>query len=95
MLKRADDTDRAICAAICRSDGIKAREIGRLLGLDRSTVNQALFHSPLMRELCWQDGEYRWHGILRQSRPHSGLQEFAAYYALVGDFLALGEAAPE
>lgn len=91
MLKYADDTDRAICAVICRSGGLKAREIAGALGLDHTTVNRALSRSPLLHELCWQDGEYRWHGIVRQARPHSGLQEFAGYYAPVGDFLALGE----
>ncbi len=85
----ADETDRAICAVICRSDGVKAREIARQLSLDRAAVNRALCRSPLMRELCWQDGEYRWHGIMRQARPHSGLREFAGYYGLVGEFLSL------
>ena len=69
----ADRTERAICATICRGSGLKAKEIGKQLGLDHSTVNQALYHSPLMKELCWQDDEYRWHGIMLQSRPHSGL----------------------
>ena len=91
MLKIAEDNDRAICAAICRSDGIKAREIAKQLSLDHTTVNHVLYHSPLMKELCWQDNDYRWHGIMRQARPHSGLQEFSGYYALVGDFLALNE----
>ncbi len=91
MLKHADDADRAICAAICRSDGLKAREIAKLLSLDHAAVNRALYGSPLMRELCWQDGEYRWHGIVRQERPHAGLREFAGYYAPVGDFLSAGE----
>ena len=91
MIKTADDTERAICAAICRSDGIRAREIGKLLSLDRSTVNHALYHSPLMQELCWQDNDYRWHGIIRHAYPHSGLQEFAGYYALVREFLAMNE----
>ena len=90
-IRIADQADRAICAAICRSDGIKAREIANALNLNHTTVNRALYRSPLMKELCWQDGEYRWHGIMRQARPHSGLQEFSGYYALVGDFLALNE----
>ena len=85
------ETDRAICAAICRSDGIKAREIAKELDLDRTTVNHALYTSPLMKELCWQDNNYRWHGIMRQARPHSGLSEFAGYYGLVRDFLSLTE----
>ena len=92
-LKIADETERAVCAAICRSDGIRAREIAKDLGLDHTTVNRVLYSSPLMRELCWQDGEHRWHGILRQARPHSGLREFAGYYGLVGEFLALDEEA--
>ena len=88
---QADRTDRAICAAICHGDGLKAKEIARQLGLDHGTVNHALYHSPLMQELCWQDDEYRWHGIMRQARPHSGLQEFAGYYGLVREFLELSE----
>jgi len=90
-IKIADQTERAICAAICRSDGIKAREIAKTLNMDHTTVNHALYHSPLMKELCWQDGEYCWHGIMRQARPHSGLSEFAGYYGLVRDFLSLTE----
>ena len=90
-IKIADQTERAICAAICRSDGIKAREIAKELNLDRTTVNHALYTSPLMKELCWQDNDYRWHGIMRQARPHSGLSEFAGYYGLVRDFLSLTE----
>ena len=81
-IKQADLADRAICAAICQSDGIKAKEIAKLLRLERTTVNHALYHSPLMQELCWQDKEYRWHGIMRQARPHSGLSEFSAITVL-------------
>ncbi len=88
----ADQTERAICAAICRSDGIKAREIASILKPDHTTVNQALYRSPLMKELSWQDNECLWHGIMRKARPHSGLQEFSGYYAPVGEFLALDEA---
>ena len=90
-LQSANQTDINICAAICRSNGITAREIAKVLNLDHTTVNRALYHSPLMKELCWQDGEYRWHGIMRQARPHSGLSEFAGYYSLVRDFLSLTE----
>ena len=46
-----------------------------------------------MKELCWQDRQYRWHGIVRQTRPHTGLQEFAAYTDSVRAFLALDEEA--
>ena len=92
-LRPADETERAVCAAICRGGGLKAREIARALGLDRRTVNQALYRSPLMRELCWKDGDDRWHGILRQTRPHGGLREFSGWYGLVRDFLALDEEA--
>lgn len=87
----AQEIQRAVCAEICRSDGIRAREIARRLGLDHGTVNHALYSSPLMKELCWQDRDYRWHGIVRQRRPHAGLQEFAGYYSTVGAFLDLDE----
>ena len=92
-LKRSDAVDRAVCAVICRSGGIKAREIAKALSLDHTTVNRALYRSPLMRELCWQDQDYRWHGIVGQGRPHTGLFEFSGYYSAVRDFVALDEAA--
>ena len=91
MIGKTKRTEQDICAVICRSGGIKAREIARELGLDHQTVNQVLYRSPLMRELCWQDREYRWHGIVRQERPHEGLQEFAGYYSTVGEFMQLSE----
>ena len=85
------EPEREICAAICAHDGIKAREIASELGIDRLTVNKILYSSPLMKELCWQDKQYRWHGLIRQSRPHTGLQELAAYYDSVHGFLELDE----
>ena len=87
----SQDIQRRICAEICRRDGIRAREIARDLNLDHGTVNHLLYASPLMKELCWQDRDYRWHGIVRQERPHLGLQEFAGYYSTVGEFLDLSE----
>lgn len=44
-----------------------------------------------MRELCYQDGGYRWHGLIRQDRPHAGLGDFCGYYSTVEDFLLLDE----
>ena len=84
-------TEQNVCAVICRSDGLKAREIAKTLDLDHQTVNRVLYRSPLLKELCWQDREYRWHGIVRQERPHAGLQEFAGYYGTVRKFLELSE----
>ena len=84
-------TDREICALICRSDGIKAKDIARSLKLERQEVNHILYSSPLMKELCWQDRAYHWHGIMKQARPHVGLQEFAAYYDTVRNFVGLAE----
>lgn len=86
-----EQLDRKICAEICRSGGIKAKDIASRLGIDKTIVNQALYHSALMQELCWQDQDYRWHGIIRQERPHAGLMEFSGYYSLVRDFLSLSE----
>ena len=84
-------TEQAVCALVCSSDGLRAREIAGKLGLDRQTVNHVLYSSPLMRELCWQDRDYRWHGIVRQSPDHTGLQEFAAFFGTVETFLSLSE----
>lgn len=85
------ELERAVCAVICGGEGLRAREIAARLGLDHGTVNRVLYSSPLMKELCWQDREYRWHGLVRQERPHTGLQEFAGYYGTAGEFLALSE----
>mgnify|MGYP002623629296 CR=1 FL=1 len=62
-MKQTSHIARAVCSLICRSDGIKAREIARELKVERSMVNHILYTSPLMRELCYQDRDYRWHGI--------------------------------
>ena len=86
-----EQTDREICALICRNNGIRAKDIARELNIDRQAVNHVLYSSPLMKELCWQDGDYCWHGIMKQTRPHTGLQEFAGYYDTVQNFLAMSE----
>ena len=87
-----EQLEMRVCAAICQGDGLKASKIARLLELDRNTVNHILYASPLLRELCYQDRDYRWHGIVRQARPHAGLFEFCGYYGLVREFLGLTEA---
>ena len=56
-----EQAEREICTLICHHDGIKAREIADKLNIDRRAVNHILYSSPLMKELCWQDREYRWH----------------------------------
>lgn len=91
MTNLTEQREREICALICRSGGIRAKEIAGKLNLDRRAVNHILYSSPLMKELCWQDREFRWHGIMKQSRPHIGLQEFAGYYDTAENFLSLSE----
>ena len=85
------ETERKIYAVICREDGLKAKEIAERLGMDRAAVNRELYASPLMRELCYQDREYRWHGLIRQAVPHEGLYECCAWYGTVAEFLTEGE----
>ena len=91
MRHRTDLTERAIYAQICSHDGILAREIARVLGTDRKTVNHYLYASPYMHELCYRDDSYLWHGYIRQTRPHTGLGDFCGYYASAGDFMAQDE----
>ncbi len=91
MIHRDEQLERIVCAAICQSNGIRAREIAALLKLERNTVNHILYASPLLKELCFQGRDYRWHGIIRQARPHPGLFEFSGYYGLVSEFLSLTE----
>lgn len=84
-------TDREVCALICRHEGIKAKDIARELHIDRQEVNHILYSSPLLKELCFQDRDFCWHGIVRQARPHIGLQEFAGYYDRAEIFLRLSD----
>ena len=90
-MKQDIEKEKAICSEICKRDGIKARELADILKIDRQTVNHILYSSPLMKELCYQDRDYRWHGIMRQSRPHIGLQEYAGFYATAEEFMELPE----
>ena len=87
-LHRTDMLERAIYGEICRHDGIKAREIAKALGIDHTTVNRYLHTAPFMRELCYQDAEYRWYGVVQQRRPHVGLGEFCGWYGTAEEFLA-------
>ena len=88
-----EQLEQKVCAAICQSGGLRAREIAGRLNLDRNAVNRVLYASPLLKELCYQDRNYKWHGIIRQGKPHLGLQEFSGYYGSVEEFIALDEEA--
>ncbi len=80
------ESELQIYALIAGNEGIKAREIARRLNLDRTEINRLLVSSALMRELCYQDREYRWHAVVRQKQPYEGLYEFSAWYGTVAEF---------
>lgn len=86
-----DTLEKSIYSEICSHDGIKAKDIGKKIAVDRKTINQYLYKAPFMRKLCYQDQDFRWHGLIRQSRPHIGLGDFCGYYGAVQEFLALNE----
>ncbi len=91
-MTKIDPLERKIYMEICRSDGgIKAKEIARNLYCDPSKINHFLYASPFMKELCWQDDEYNWHGIIPQTYPHYGLAEFSGYYSTVREFVNMSE----
>lgn len=90
-LHKTDMLERAIYAEICSHDGIKAKDIGKSISADRTTINRYLYNAPFMKELCYQDREFQWHGLIRQDRPHVGLGDFCGFYSTVGEFLALSE----
>ena len=77
-----------IYALVSRKDGIRAREISRETGIDKTEVSRRLVSSALMRELCYQDSEYRWHALVRQQAPYEGLYEFSGWYGTVHEFMA-------
>ncbi len=56
-------------------------------------MNRELYASPLMRDLCYRDDGYRWHALVRQSRPHEGLYEFSGWYGTAREFMDTGEGA--
>ena len=85
------EEERTIYSLISNSNGITAREIGRLTGIEKKTVNRLLVSSALMRELCYQDREYRWHAVVRQQAPWEGLYEFSGWYGTVAEFLRENE----
>ena len=80
-----------IYESICSHDGIKAREIGKETGVGKSDINRLLYGAPFIRELCYRDRDFRWHGMIRQARPHTGLSDFCGYYSRVDEFLNLSE----
>ncbi len=86
-----DDIGIRLYETICRHDGITAKEIAREIGVGRTDVNRLLYASPFVNELCYRDDEYRWHALIQQMRPHSGLYDFCGYYDSVPRFLSLSE----
>ena len=89
--KTLNTIERSMYSAICSSDGIKAREIARITGVDKTEINRLLYAAPFIRELCYRDSNYYWHGLIRQTRPHTGLGDFCGYYSTVAEFLTLSE----
>ena len=81
------ETELEIYSMISRRDGIKAREIARELGTDKTEISRWMVSSALMRELCYQDREYRWHALVRQQAPYTGLYEFSGWYGTVREFM--------
>ena len=81
------ETQIRMYSLICSHDGIKARDIARETGVDKTDINRLLYQAPFIHELCYRDEEYQWHGLIRQMRPHTGLGDFCGYYANVERFL--------
>ena len=90
---RVDATERALYSLICQSDGIKARDLARQLGVSRKEVNRLTYLSPFVRDLCYHDEDYLWHALIQQRVPHDGLESFCGWYGIVDDFLAQDEEA--
>lgn len=80
-----------IYSVISRSDGIRAREIAKKTGIDKTEISRWMVSSALMRELCYQDEEYRWHALVRQKAPYEGLYEFSGWYGTVPEFMGEDE----
>ncbi len=83
--------ERKIYSLICTCDGIKAKEIAKKMNADRSLVNRCLYGYPFIRDLCVRDEQYFWHGLIRQTKPHEGLQDYCGWYGTVGRFRTISE----
>lgn len=81
------ETEMKIYSIISGKDGIKAREIARILGLNKTEISRWMVSSALMRELCYQDSDYCWHALVRQEAPYVGLYEFSGWYGTVAEFM--------
>lgn len=91
VLHKTDLLERTIYSEICSHEGIKAKDLGKTAGATRTAVNRYLYNAPFLKELCYQDADYCWHGLIRQQRPHVGLGDFCGFYAYVSEFLAMTE----
>ena len=91
MLPSFSDEEKAVYSLISVNDGLKAKEIASLLSMERKQVNHLLFSSPLMHELCFQDMNFRWHALIRQTPVHEGLYEFSGWYGTVREFMNTAE----
>ena len=86
-----NETEIKMYEMICSNDGIKAREIAKAIGAEKTNINRLLYNAPFIHELCYRDSKYEWHGLIRQTRPHYGLQDFCGYYDTVERFVTLSE----
>jgi len=91
-MSELSDLGREAYSLICLRDGVTAREIARDLGTERKEVNRLLYSDPFIRDLCYRDDGYRWHGLIRQCFPHEGLADYCGWYGAASDFLAQDEA---
>ena len=80
-----------VYSAVCSHDGVTAREIARELGVKRKDVNQVLYGESFVRDLCYCDEDYRWHGLIRQAYPHEGIYDFSGWYGTVRELRSQSE----
>ena len=85
------EAELQIYSFIARNDGVKAREIAKELSVDKKEISRIMVSSALMRELCYQDREYKWYALVRQTAPYEGLYEFSGWYGSVSEFLQTSE----
>ena len=90
-MSKPPDLGRSVYSIVCSRDGVTARDISRELGIERTEVNQLLYTYPFIRDLCYRDETYRWHGLIRQGFPHEGLGDYCGWYGFVSDFCEQGE----
>lgn len=89
-----NNLEQKIYEAIKAHNGILAKDISLITGIEKRTVSSLLYHSNELKSRCYMDEN--WFHYTRDSNSiaspsfrHSGLAQHSCYYGSVADFVQL------